>query len=170
MKKKKKEKDDSSKVPIQMKCNQTSFFRIRRIFRGEKKQGQCQRQHSSVSSYSSSAGYTGPKGQGPTSWELKESSQGIQRSEAEASRTSGGLTALSNENVTKARQTRISKWRSLVRVMVMRRSRKALLNGVEGQNDTEQKDPVRKAPNCVLSLDGAGRLIRQLASLGILSL
>ena len=39
MKKKKKEKDDSSKVPIQMKCNQTSFFRIRRIFRGEKKQG-----------------------------------------------------------------------------------------------------------------------------------
>lgn len=55
-------------------------------------------------------------------------------------------------------------------VMVMRRSRKALLNGVEGQNDTEQKDPAQKAQNGVLSLDWAGRLIRQLASLGILSL
>jgi len=54
--------------------------------------------------------------------------------------------------------------------MVMRRSRKALLNGAEGQNVTEQKDPARKAQNGVLSLDWAGRLIRQLASLGILPL
>lgn len=40
----------------------------------------------------------------------------------------------------------------------MRRSRDALYHGAEGQSDTEQKDPARKADNFVLSLDRAGKV------------
>ena len=151
--------DDSSKGPIQIKCNRTSifFFCIRKIF-GGKTQRWCQRQHFSVSLYSSSPGYLGPEGQGPAGWQLEESARRIQRSPTEAGGKSGGITALSNENVTKARQTRISRWRSLVRMTVRRRSREALQHGAEGHSDTEQKDPALKAEHFVPSLDWAGKV------------
>lgn len=99
--------------------------------------------------HSSCLGSPRAKGHGPATQELggicSENSEVRGQGWQNVAPGSGDITTLPNENVTKVRQTRISKLRSQVRMMVIGEAGRHLLNEVEGHNDTEQKDPAGKA-------------------------